>query len=115
MPHLIEFGEGKHRVYLELVRAGRELVIYIGGGEEPHIGAISICTQPGEPFTLSLPSHKDYLVSHDAAKTIFNKTGQNTVVIAGIHVDNASKEDIRKLLMNAEECVRKLKEELGKN
>ncbi|MCX8182140.1 MAG: hypothetical protein N3D12_03365 [Candidatus Methanomethyliaceae archaeon] len=114
MLHLIEFGEGRHRVYLDLIKVGRDLVIYIGGGEEPHIGAVSICSQSGEPLTFSLPNHKDYIVSHNAAKKIFNETGRKTVVIAGIHVNNASKEDILQLLKNAEECVLKFKDELVK-
>ncbi|MBC7113821.1 MAG: hypothetical protein H5T34_07425 [Candidatus Methanomethyliales bacterium] len=106
MANLIESGEGRHRVYLEAVSAGNDIVIYIGGGEKPHVGAISICTGRGRPFTISLPNHKDYLVSHRASQTIFNETGRSTVVIAGIHVDDASEDDIRKLLKNSEECVR---------
>mgnify|MGYP001040875502 CR=1 FL=1 len=111
MPKFIESGEGRHRVYLEVMRAGSDIVVYIGGGEKPHIGAVSICSEMGEPLTFSLPNHKDYLVSHKAAQTIFKETGRNTLVIAGIHVDEATEEDILELLKNSEECVRKFKVE----
>lgn len=112
--HTIEFGEGRRRVYLDIIMAGDDIVIRIGGGERPHIGAISICTGADKPLTLSLPGHKDYLVSHIAAQKIFNETGRNTLVIAGIHVDDASGEDIRELMNNAEECIRRLVNESSK-
>jgi hypothetical protein len=109
MLKFIESGEGRHRVYLEVMMAGSDIVVYIGGGEKPHIGAVSICSGTGEPLTFSLPNHKDYLVSHKAAQAIFKETGRKTLVIAGIHVDDASEEDILELLKNSEECVRKFK------
>lgn len=105
MSHLVEFGEGRHKVWLDLISAGDDLVVYIGGGDKPHLGAMSIYTDSGSPFTLSLIKHKDYLISHKAAKIIFKETGRKTVVIVGIHIENASKEDIDRLVKNAEECV----------
>ncbi|MGC8936073.1 MAG: hypothetical protein ACP5KV_01745 [Candidatus Methanomethylicaceae archaeon] len=112
MPHLIESGEGRFRVYLDLIEAGSDLVLYIGGGDSPHVGSISICTREGEPITLSLPGHKDYLVSHTAAQIIFKESARKTVVISGIHVEKASKKDIAILLKNADDCIQKFKMQL---
>ncbi len=105
MSHLVEFGEGRHRVWLDLISAGDDFVVYIGGGDKPHMGSISVCPNSGSPFTISLIKHKDYIISHRAAQTIFKETGRKTAVIAGIHIENASKEDIDILIKNAEECV----------
>lgn len=103
---MIEFGEGKHKVWLISFNLGDELLIIIGGGEKPHMGGISICTGT-PPISISLPNHKDYLISHNAAWKIHRKYNRNVIVICGIHIDNATKEDIEILLRNSEKCIEK--------
>lgn len=103
---MIEFGEGKHRVWLISFNLGDDLLIVIGGGEKPHVGGISLCTG-GRPISISLPGHKDYLISHSAAWSIHRKCNRNVMVVCGIHVDNATEEDIEILLRNSQKCVEK--------
>lgn len=100
-----ESGEGRHRVWAEVVRAGEDLVIYMGGGERPHIGSISLSSAEGAPISASLPGHKDYVVSNRAAERVSRETGRACVVVAGLHVDGAERPDIDLLLANAERCL----------
>lgn len=113
MSHFAEYGEGKYRVWADSIPAGDELVVFIGGGEQPHIGSVSIGEKTGEAFSFSVPAHKDYIVSNDAACRISEVTGQRCLVVVGIHIKNASKLEIKKLLENSGKCVDKLIEKIG--
>ncbi|MGQ9759158.1 MAG: prenylated flavin chaperone LpdD [Candidatus Methanomethylicaceae archaeon] len=106
MVHFVEYGEGRHKVWLDIIDAGHDLIVFIGGGEKPHVGAISVCTFNGSPFTISLLEHKDYIITHNASQIICKETGRNTTVLSGIHIDNASEKDIEVILRNSKECTR---------
>ena len=105
MGHFAEYGEGKYRVWADLIPAGEDFVVFIGGGEKPHIGSMSICEKGGEAFSVSMPEHKDYIVSREAAKRIAELTGRRCLVVVGIHVEGATKLEIKKLLKNASKCI----------
>jgi hypothetical protein len=100
-----EFGEGRHKVWAEAVRAGEDLVIFIGGGERPHVGSLSLSTVGSAPVSASLPGHKDHVVSSRAAMRVSKEMGKTCVVVTGIHIDNATKRDIELLLENSEKCL----------
>jgi len=100
-----EYGEGKYRVWADVIEAGEDLVVFIGGGERPHIGSVSISERGSEAFSFSLPEHKDYIVSSEAARRISQATGRRCLVVVGIHVEEASKLDIQKLLEYSNKCI----------
>lgn len=100
-----EYGKGRHRVWAEAISAGEDLVIFIGGGERPHVGSLSLASAGGAPLSASIPGHKDYLVSSRAARRVEQETGRTCVVVAGLHVEGASESDIELLLDNAEKCL----------
>jgi len=52
-------------------------------------------------------NHKDDTVTKQVAPFIYNKLDKDTLVICGIHLDNATKEDIDIVLSNTQECVDK--------
>ena len=114
MHHFAECGDGKYRVWADIVDAGNDLIVYIGGGEKPHIGGASFILGTGEPFSLSSIGHKDYLISSSASKKISAATGRNCLVVVGIHIDSALKEEIACMVANSERCVDKLILNLGK-
>lgn len=108
-------GEGKHRIAMFVTITGEGLVVQIFGGEKPHVGAISLSV-PGPGITASgrascsttvvpLTGHKDDKVARPAAEKIAKVWGSPVVVVAGIHVDNASKKDIQQLIKNCMETV----------
>jgi hypothetical protein len=100
-----EFGEGRHRVWAEAMPAGEDIVIYIGGGEKAHVGSLSLADAGHAPLSASLPGHRDHLVSSRAAARVSKELGKTCVVVAGIHVDNATRPDIELLLNNSDKCL----------
>lgn len=100
-----EFGKGRHRVWAEAMPAGEDYVVFVGGGERPHVGSFSLSDAAHAPFSASLPGHKDHLVSGKAASRISKELGRTCAVVAGIHVDNATRQDIALLLKNSEGCI----------
>jgi len=61
---------------------------------------------------MSVPEHKDYIVSSEAARRIAEAAGRRCLVVVGIHVKNASKRDIHWLLENSDKCINMLLERL---
>lgn len=110
---LSEHGKGRCKVWAEATCAGDDILLYIWGGERPHVGSASLCTS-GEPASISVPGHMDHVVSHEAAKRVHSATGKRCLAIAGIHVDNASHEDIEELVENSRRCVDAIISELKK-
>lgn len=100
-----ECGTGRLKVWAEVVPAGDDIVVFIGGGERPHLGSFSFCDASHASFCASLPGHKDYIVSAKAATTLSEGLGRTCAVVAGIHVDNATKQEIELLLENSNKCI----------
>ncbi|MCQ5376452.1 MAG: hypothetical protein NO516_00195 [Candidatus Methanomethylicia archaeon] len=110
---LSEYGKGRCKVWAEATRVGDDILLHIWGGEKPHLGSASLCSS-GEPTSISVPGHMDYVVSHEAAKRICSATGKRCLAIAGIHVDDASHEDIVELVENSRRCINAIINDLRK-
>ena len=106
---MISSGSGRLRVHLWWRFAGEDLIVFIGGGKE-HVGSASICD--GKLYTARRGEHMDFIVSDSAARRINRELGLTACVICGIHVDNASEEEIEQLVRNADECVGRLIERI---
>ncbi len=105
----ISTGSGRVEVHLWWRFVGDDLIVFIGGGKE-HIGSASICD--GELCTARRGDHMDFIVSDSAARRINRELGLAVCVVCGIHVDDASKEEIEQLVRNADGCVGKLIERI---
>jgi hypothetical protein len=62
-----------------------------------------------------VPEHKDYIVANDAAYKISKVTGYRCIVVVGIHIQNASQFEIKKLLENSKKCIDKFLGKLAYN
>jgi hypothetical protein len=109
-----ECGTGRLRVWAEGIPAGDDIFVYIGGGEKPHVGSFSLSDASHAFFCASLPGHKDYMVSTKAASKLSQKLGKTCAVVAGIHIDNATKPEIELLLKNSDKCIELLIRKLKK-
>lgn len=108
-------GEGKHQVYLKSVLCGKDVSICIYGGEIPHIGAIAVAVpekslsgddkDSASVSVVCIPGHKEDELARHAALILSSKWQCIVTVSVGIHIDNASKEDINKLSTNVEKLV----------
>ncbi len=101
-------NNGRYSVWVDKHWIGENLVLLVGGGEKPHIGGIVVCEPDKPPLIFSLPNHRDTIILEIIAFSACKKYNTTCVAIGGIHIDNASKEEINRIIENC----RKLAEEI---
>jgi len=99
-------GSGKYKVWLKKQKIGEDLVYTIGGGEKAHVGGMTVCEPGKKPRSTRLPHHLDYLITEPIAKAAAKKYGVKAVCVGGVHVDDASKAEIKKIVKNCKELKR---------
>lgn len=105
----VKTGKGLYLVEASAIYLGKDISICIGGGTKPHIGAVSLAVY--EPVrnsatvsTVTVHTHRDDAVAAYFAKIISREMKCTVSVSAGLHVDDATDDDIRKLWEKAKEC-----------
>ena len=91
-------------------RIGDDLVILLGGGEQPHIGCVvQAVPRPSlkndgtisvTSSVLNLTGHKDEFLCRKLAEKRCRETGKVVVCTGGVHIDHITKEQIDILLKN---------------
>lgn len=114
----ISRGEGRMRVSLSAQRLGAELLVSIYN-ENAHIGAVAVAEydhieKRTSTSVITRLGHKDDAIAQRAAYVISKYTKKPCCVVAGIHLDDISPEEIQKCLENAESLVKDLLERLPK-
>ena len=64
------------------------------GGDKPHIGAVGIAAPDGNITVTQFEGHKEGVLCQQWCEELFKVASRPVVVSAGIHYDNASKEEI---------------------
>jgi hypothetical protein len=103
---MITSGEGKYTVFLEKKRIDGDLIYILGGGERSHIGGVVICEPGKESQVIRLEGHYDDIVLKPIAEAACKKYNKRVAAIGGVHVDNASQEEIDLLVKNCKELVK---------
>ena len=106
-----ELSKGKGRVKVDF-RAnylGDDLVVFIYN-ENAHIGAVAVGEYDHKEARASVSvitrlGHKDDAVAQKAAYLLSKATKKTTCVVAGIHLEGITKDEIDKILDNAERVV----------
>jgi len=111
---MISAGEGRYTVRLESYNVGKDMLIVITGGEEDHIGSATLIESKGHLQTIIKKGHQDHVVSEKMANIIYDTIGKDLLVVCGIHIDDASKEEIDILVDNAQVCVKRFLSQLAK-
>ncbi len=112
-----------HTVEAEAVRIGGDVLVYIWGGEKPHIGSVA-AAQPrpslADPNKLSATAsvlsyvgHKEDKVAKETAETLAAALDTNVVVTAGIHWDDLPPDGIADVVAGCREIAHKLIEKLA--
>ena len=109
-------GAGRHAVTAEAAFIGRDVMAALHGGERPHVGAVALaspCTSGDTDVrayasVISAPGHRDDVLAHRLSLAMSRELGRTVCMAAGIHVGNATGEDIRQLVRNVEDAARKL-------
>lgn len=102
---MISAGEGRYTVRLESYNVGKDMLIVITGGEEDHIGSATLIEAKSHLQTMIKKGHQDHVISEKMANIIYDIIGKDLLVVCGIHIDDASKEEIDILVNNAQTCV----------
>ena len=105
---MLTSGKGKYKVWLNQKRIGENLLFILGGGEKSHIGGVVIC-EPGKTAqVIRLEGHFDDVVLKPIAEAACRKYKTTVVAVGGVHVDNATKEEINILVKNCNNLVNML-------
>lgn len=113
-----------HNIRAEALWIGPDLLVYIWGGEAPHIGAVAMA-QPRPSLadsekTSSTASvftyvgHKEDDLAKWAAEKISAALEAKVVLTAGIHWDDLDQAGIKSVLANSEQLVQLLIDQLRK-
>ena len=105
-------------VHAEAVQIGGDLLVYLWGGERPHIGAVA-AAQPrpslsGDGSTsatasvLAFPGHKEDQVVKTVAEALSARLKSNVVVTAGLHWDNLPPDAIAEVMERCREIAKLL-------
>jgi hypothetical protein len=122
-------GEGRHRVHSVAVITADGIVVALAGGDRPHVGAVGVSIPRRslkDPSKISASSsvftlvgHKDDEIARPISERLSKELNQVAVVAAGVHVDRATEEDIRRLVSNsmqlAEDLIKELKSTLERS
>ena len=108
-------GEGRYQVRLRaLDTGGRGLVVFITGGDRPHLGGTALAALPPQGYDglshcdtwdITLPGHKDKELARAIARKVCLAVEEPVSVNVGIHTDRASGDDILLLCRQAEELA----------
>jgi hypothetical protein len=103
---MITSGEGKYKVRLKKEQIGEDILFILGGGEKSHIGGVVICEPGKKAQAIRLEGHFDDIVLKPIAQTACKKYKTKVVAIGGVHVNNATKEEINLLVKNCKNLVK---------
>jgi hypothetical protein len=105
-----EAGRGKYRIAAEVRFIGEDILVSVWGGTSPHIGSVAVAQarpslkdprrSSATSSVINFPGHKDDIVSRMFAERISSTMNRYCIATAGIHVDNASGEELSRLLRN---------------
>ncbi len=101
-------GLGRLEVWMETSNLGNDLVVVLGGGERPHIGGAVMATSDGLLTPLRLEGHRELDVLEPLACNLAKKLGVVVLAVGGIHIENATNDEISQIIKNCrelEECI----------
>jgi hypothetical protein len=102
---MITSGKGKYKVWLKHLDIGDDKVFILGGGQKSHLGGVIICEPGKETKIIKLNGHLDYIVLKPIAEEACKKYNTKAISIGGVHINNASKYEINKIISNCRSLV----------
>jgi hypothetical protein len=105
-------GEGRARVSVTVNGLGSDLVVRIYN-QNAHIGAVAIGDYDYENERASVSvitrlGHKDDALAGEAAYLLSKSIRRPVCVIAGVHLDNITREEIDEILANTKIAIREI-------
>lgn len=123
----VAVGEGKFALEAQLTVTPRGMAVYACSPEYAHLGATAQAIprpEPGRTATVSIlavPCHRDEIPAHDIAAALATRFDVPVVASTGFHVEQASGDDLQRVLDTTKELIaaleeaaaRRINEELG--
>jgi hypothetical protein len=102
-------GEGRAKIDVAVDSMGSDLVVRIYN-QDAHVGAVAIGDYDHEHERASVSlitrlGHKDDVVAKEAAYLLSKSMRRSVCVVAGVHVDDITAEEIDKILANTKIAV----------
>jgi len=117
---MMEFSAERppYRLWARVLRQGEDLVVCVGGGEQPHVGTV-VMAEPrqslADPGRRSATGsvwnrlgHKDEALARPMAERLAASLGTVVVVIAGVHVEGLDGQGIQTFLEMAAELTEEM-------
>lgn len=113
----LSYGEDRYIINLTAVITRDGISVILNGGEKPHVGGSALSVpRPGnnkgkincDTWITPRPGHRDSEVAALVSRLICINTGMTVAVIAGIHINQAQKEEIDLLIENSRGAARLL-------
>lgn len=107
----VAVGEGKFALEAQLTVTPRGMVVYACSPEFAHLGATAQAIprpEPGRAATVSIlavPCHRDEIPAHDIAAALATRFGAPVTASTGFHVEQASKDDLQRVLDTTKELI----------
>jgi len=105
---MITSGRGKYKVWLQRHDICDDIVFFLGGGERSHIGGVVIAEPGKKTKAIRLTGHYDDIVLQPIAEAACKKYKKKVVAVGGVHVDNATKQQIDILVENCKKLVKNI-------
>lgn len=119
----IKAGERQYAVEADVIICGKDINICIGGGEVYHIGASALAvprksladgeSNSASASVLCAVGHKEDELARKSALELSALFHCKVNITVGMHIEHATKEDIRVLSENYEAVLKKVKEEIA--
>jgi len=103
-------GQAPYVVEAIVTLCGTDIAVNIGGGLIPHIGAVALATSrpslksdgniSATASVICISGHKEDMLARTAALHLASEFNTVVLVSVGLHVDNATSEDIKCLNKN---------------
>ncbi len=90
---------GSTDLRVDMTHLGQDLIVTLVGGEA-HVGAVALGGFHNRSYAsvLTVPDHRDDVIAKEAASRISKALNCSCVVTVGIHVSNASKQQISQII-----------------
>ncbi len=112
-------GEGKFKLEAVATVTPRGIVVFACTPEYAHVGATAQAIprpEPGRTATVSLlavPCHRDEIPAHDIAAALATRFNMPCSASTGYHVEDASSEDLQKVLQVNRQLITALENEVA--
>lgn len=88
--------------------------IRILGGHHSHVGSVTVADEQGTLQTITLPGHKEDVITRQWASQIWEIAKQPISVLAGVHYDHLRKEQLMEVIQILDKLLSDCKTELQK-